>query len=95
MFKEVDAEFKELDVEKVLTLYQEYEALKEKQKQIDEDLKSFKEDCELAEIPFKLLQRVYTAEQKNKSSCSTVKHELSREFDTVKILENALIERET
>ena len=86
---------KEFDSEKVLTLYQQYEALKEKQKQINEDLKDFKDKCEMEELPFKLFQRVYTAEKSDKSSCSTVKHEVSREFDTVKILENALIERET
>ena len=86
---------KECDPKKLISLYQQYEALKEKQKQINEDLKFFKEACEIEDVQFKLFQRVYTAEQKDKSSCSTVKHEISRELDTVTILKNALIERET
>lgn len=82
-----------LDSEKVLRLYEEYEALKEKQKEANEDLKFFKDRCDFENIPFKVFQRVYTAEQKAKSSCSTVRNEVKREFDTVQILENMFPEK--
>ena len=48
----------------VLKYYRQYEALKALQAKVNDDLKSFKEDCELQEMPFKVFQRVYAAEQK-------------------------------
>ena len=59
------------------------------------ELKNFKELCKDNEIPFTVLQRVYSAEQKAKASCSTVKREVARELDLVKVLEEALIETDT
>ena len=76
----------------VLKYYRQYEALKALQAKVNDDLKSFKEDCELQEMPFKVFQRVYAAEQKKDASCSTVKREVAREFDVVKVLEEALLE---
>ena len=57
-----------------------------------EDLKLFKEGCKIEEMPFQVFQRVYAAEQKKDASCLTVKREVAREFDTVKVLEEALLE---
>ena len=64
---------------------------------MNDDLKFFKEDFEIKEMPFKVFQRVYAAEQKKdkSSSCSTVKREVAREFDIVKVLEEALVESDT
>tara|TARA_B100000497_G_scaffold81696_1_gene91121 strand:+ start:230 stop:499 length:270 start_codon:yes stop_codon:yes gene_type:complete len=76
----------------VLKFYREFEVLKKLQAQVNEDLKLFREDCKIQEMPFQVFQRVYAAEQKKDSSCSTVKREVARELDTVKVLEEALLE---
>ena len=83
------------DSRQVLEFYREYELLKRQQQQVADELKNFKELCKDLEIPFTVFQRVYSAEQKNKASCSTVKREVAREFDVVKVLEEALIEADT
>lgn len=81
--------------EKVLELYKKYVSIQSKRANLVEELKAFKDLCQLEDVPFSVISRVFAAEKSKKSSSTVVGNEIGNELSVVEQLDQALKKEKT
>ena len=81
--------------EKVFSLYKKYSQIQAEKENLSEELKLFKELCQIENVPFSVISRVFAAEKSKKSSSTVVRNEIGNELSVVEQLDQALKKEKT